>query len=101
MIHFGRVRPPALLAGIRPVELRPRTTGIDREELILARPLVCEEEVRLVLHDGATDRPAVLISPIVRLRRLKVLSGGQRGIAEEQQTRPPNPVRSPLRSHPD
>src|SRR5437870_5161474 len=67
VIDLDVVGPPVLRALERPFVLRPQTPRIDGEELIFVRALVREEVVRLVLHDRAADRAAVLVPAVIGL----------------------------------
>src|ERR671932_365095 len=83
-VHLDVIRPPLLRALEGPLVLRPQAARVDGEELVLVRPLVGEEVVRLVLHDRAADSAAVLIAPVIGLRRLEEFLRGDGRIAEEQ-----------------
>src|SRR5262249_43357093 len=94
VVDLGIVCPPFLSALECSLVLGPETAGIHREELIFLCSFIGSEEVRFVLGDGAADRSPILITPVIRLRRLERLYGGDRGIAEEQQSGTVQPVRA-------
>ena len=97
VIELDVVGPPILCALEGPFVVRPQPPGVDREELILLRALEGPEDVRPVLDDRPAERPAVLVAPVVRLRRLKELLRRNRGVAEEQQAGSVDLVRAGLR----
>ena len=96
VIELDVVGPSLLRALERAFVLRPQAARVHGQELVLLRPLVREEVMRPVLHERPADRAAVLIPPVIRLRRLKVFRRRDRRVAEEQQARPVKLVRARL-----